>query len=125
MNNFIETITLSRESYDKLQSHISDLAHELNMWKNDMCEIEKELDGIADENHALKKLLLETNMAGDWTFKENSLERVLDFTSPFCGIDYAKLKAIKNFISDEEIEIAIEMRWRKLNDKKEDDNVRF
>ncbi len=119
-NNYVEKIILTRKSYDELHERIADLDEEIQVYKKTLQKAENQLEKFADEIHALKQLLLKNSIASDWIFKENSLEKVLDFESPFCGIDYTKLKELRKLISDEEIEIAIEMRWRKLNNKEEE-----
>lgn len=126
LNNYIEKIILTRESYDELNAMIDSERMHASQLEEDIKKIKKDTDEIADENHALKQLLLKNSMVSDWIFKENSLEKVMDFESCFCGIEHTKLKELRKLISDEEIEIAIEMHWRKLNNKEEEyEDVRF
>lgn len=132
MNNFVETVTMTRNSYDELKNQNIDLIAKLHEkqqdYENAISKHNKELSEALNEIHELKQYIIQENLCSDLHFRGHKLEQVLNLESTW-DIGIINYSTVKKYVSDEEIQIAIEMKWHEVNDPKqktkEEDNVRF
>lgn len=118
MNNFVETVTMTRSSYDELKNEKVNLITELHNAKQDAQNVKNLYNEALKQIHELKQELVKSNLKSDYNFKEYSLEELQDLEHWKRGID--NLTNVRNYVSDEEILIAIEMKWHEVNDAEED-----